>query len=83
VAALESVDAVVIYNEPTPIGLLGRLRPFVYVMGGDPDMSRLPETALVQSWGGHVLALPFFDGVSTSALIERIRGEAASTGSMR
>jgi rfaE bifunctional protein nucleotidyltransferase chain/domain len=83
VAALESVDAVVIYNEPTPIGLLGRLRPFVYVMGGDQDMSRLPETALVQSWGGHALALPFFDGFSTRSLIARIGGAAASMGSMR
>jgi len=83
VAALESVDAVVIFNEPTPIGLLARLKPFVYVMGGDIDMSRLAETALVQSWGGHALALPFFDGFSTAALVERIRGGAASTGSMR
>jgi len=83
VAALESVDAVVIFNEPTPIGLLARLKPFVYVMGGDVDMSRLAETALVQSWGGHALALPFFDGFSTAALVERIRGKAASTGSLR
>ena len=83
VAALESVDAVVIFNEPTPIGLLARLKPFVYVMGGDVDMSRLAETALVQSWGGHALALPQYDGFSTAALVERIRGGAASTGSLR
>jgi len=83
VAALESVDAVVIYNEPTPIGLLARLKPFVYVMGADTDMSRLAETALVQSWGGHALALPFFDGFSTAALVERIRGGTASTESLR
>jgi rfaE bifunctional protein nucleotidyltransferase chain/domain len=83
VAAFESVDAVVIFNEPTPIALLARLKPFVYVMAGDRDMSRMAETALVQSWGGHALALPYFDGFSTTALVERIRGEAASTGSMR
>jgi rfaE bifunctional protein nucleotidyltransferase chain/domain len=83
VAALESVDAVVIFNEPTPIALLARLRPFVYVTAGDRDVSRLAEAALVQSWGGHALALPFSDGFPAGSLVERIRGEAASTGSMR
>ena len=83
VAALESVDAVVIYGGPTPIALLARLKPFVYVTSGDRDPSRLAETALVQSWGGHTLALPFVDGYSTTALVERIRGQAATTGSMR
>ena len=73
VAALESVDVVVIYPEPTPIALLTRLRPSVYVKGGDRDIERLAETALVRSWGGHVVGLPFVDGFSTSSLLERIR----------
>ena len=73
VAALESVDAVIIFNEPTPIALLTRLRPSVYVKGGDYDMSQLAETALVRSWGGHAVALPFVDGFSTTSLLDRIR----------
>ncbi len=73
VAALESVDAVVIFDEPTPVALLARLRPSVYVKGGDYDMSKLAESALVRSWGGHALALPFVDGFSTTLLMERIR----------
>jgi rfaE bifunctional protein nucleotidyltransferase chain/domain len=73
VAALESVDAVVIFDEPTPIALLSRLRPSVYVKGGDYDMSRLAEAALVHSWGGHALSLPFVDGFSTTSLMDRIR----------
>jgi len=72
VAALESVDAVVIFNEATPTALLSRLRPSVVVKGGDHDMSRLPESALVRSWGGHALALPFVDGFSTTSLMDRI-----------
>ena len=36
-------------------------------------MSKLPETALVQSWGGKALALPFVDGYSTTALVQKIR----------
>ncbi len=76
VAALESVDAVVIFNEPTPIALLSRLRPAVYVKGGDHDMSRLAESALVHGWGGHAMALPFVDGFSTTSLMDRIRATA-------
>jgi rfaE bifunctional protein nucleotidyltransferase chain/domain len=72
VAALESVDAVVVFDDPTPVGLLARLRPAVYVKGGDYDMSRLAETALVRSWGGHAIALPFVDGFSTTSLVDRI-----------
>jgi rfaE bifunctional protein nucleotidyltransferase chain/domain len=82
VAALESVDAVVIYAEPSPIALLARLKPSVYVQGGDHDLSGLAQTALMQSWGGHAVALPFIDGLSTTSLVERIRGHAAPIGSM-
>ena len=74
VAALESVDTVVIFNEASPVALLARLRPAVYVQRGDHDMSRLAETALMHSWGGHAIALPFADGFSTTSLAERIRG---------
>lgn len=73
IAALESVDAVIIFNEPTPIALLSRLRPSVYVKGGDYEMSRMAESALVRSWGGHAVALPFVDGFSTTSLVDRIR----------
>jgi len=73
VAALESVDAVVIFNEPTPIALLSRLRPSVLVQGGDLDMGKLAESALVQSWGGHAVTLPCADGFCATSLMERLR----------
>ena len=73
VAALESVDAVVIVNEISPTALLSRLRPSVFVKGGDQDMSKLAERALVRSWGGHAVALPFVDGFSTASLMDRLR----------
>ncbi len=79
VAALESVDAVVIFNDASPVTLLARLRPSVYVQRGDHDMSRLAETALMHSWGGHAIALPFADGFSASSLAERIRSALHST----
>jgi rfaE bifunctional protein nucleotidyltransferase chain/domain len=77
-AGLESVDAVVLFDEDTPLALLARLRPGTYVKGGDYDMARLAETPLVHSWGGRALALPFVDGYSTTALVRRIRGEAGA-----
>jgi bifunctional ADP-heptose synthase (sugar kinase/adenylyltransferase) len=51
-----------------------RCRPDVYVKGGDYDMEKLRETELVRSWGGKSLAIPFLEGYSTSALLERMRG---------
>ena len=72
-AALESVSLVVIFDEPTPVELLRRVRPHWYVKGGDYDIEKLAETALVRSWGGQACALPFVDGHSTTALVARIR----------
>jgi rfaE bifunctional protein nucleotidyltransferase chain/domain len=72
-AALESVSLVVIFDEPTPVELLRRVRPHWYVKGGDYDIETLAETALVRSWGGQACALPFVDGHSTTALVARIR----------
>ena len=73
-AALESVSLVTWFDEDTPVELLRALRPQIYVKGGDYDMPRLAETALVQSWDGQALAIPFVDGYSTTALVRRIRG---------
>jgi rfaE bifunctional protein nucleotidyltransferase chain/domain len=74
VAALESVSFVTTFEESTPCELLQRCRPDIYVKGGDYDMEALEETRLVRSWGGRSIAIPFVDGYSTSALVQRIRG---------
>ena len=72
-AALESVSLVTLFDEATPLELLKLVRPDLYVKGGDYDIESLAETALVRSWGGDATALPFVDGYSTTALVERIR----------
>jgi rfaE bifunctional protein nucleotidyltransferase chain/domain len=72
-AALESVTLVTWFDEDTPVQLLSELKPQVYVKGGDYDMRKLAETALVESYGGRSLAIPFVDGYSTTALVQRIR----------
>ena len=72
-AALESVSLVTLFDEPTPVELLKRVRPQVYVKGGDYDIETLEETRWVRSWGGQAHALSFVDGYSTSAMVARIR----------
>jgi rfaE bifunctional protein nucleotidyltransferase chain/domain len=72
-AALQSVDVVTWFDEDTPLQLIAELRPDILVKGGDYDMSRLPETAVVQAYGGRAQALPFVQGYSTTALVHKIR----------
>jgi rfaE bifunctional protein nucleotidyltransferase chain/domain len=72
-AGLESVSLVAFFDESTPVELLARVRPEIYVKGGDYDMETLPETALTRSWGGQAIAIPFVDGYSTTSLVRRIR----------
>jgi len=72
-AALESVSAVTIFEEPTPLELLERVRPDIYVKGGDYDIATLAEATVVQRWGGRAEILPFVNGFSTTALLARVR----------
>jgi D-glycero-beta-D-manno-heptose 1-phosphate adenylyltransferase len=73
IAALESVSLVTWFEEDTPVQLLSELKPQVYVKGGDYDMRTLAETALVESYGGRALAIPFVDGYSTTNLVRKIK----------
>lgn len=70
--ALESVDAIAVFDEDTPEAVLHRLRPHVWVKGGDYAGAELPEAELVASWGGQALVLPYIAGRSSSRLIERM-----------
>jgi len=71
--ALEFVDAVVVFDEDTPSAVLERLRPDVWAKGGDYAGADLPEAAVLQTWGGQAVVLPYLDGHSTTALVERSR----------
>ena len=74
-AALASVDLVVLFSEKTPVELLKRVRPEIYVKGGDYAIDTLEETRLVKSWGGTAMAIPFIYERSTTSLLGRIRSE--------
>lgn len=72
-ASQEAVSLVTWFDEDTPVELIQEIRPDILVKGGDYHMAVLPETALVESWGGHAMALPFVAGYSTTALVKKIR----------
>jgi len=77
-AALESVDWVVGFSASTPVDLIAALRPDVLIKGGDYQMDSLPESALVRSWGGQALAIPFEHTRSTTALLRKVRSAQPS-----
>ena len=68
-SALRAVDAVVVFDEDTPIEALRRLRPHVWVKGGDYSGIPLPEASILSEWGGEVLTVPYVAGKSTSEIV--------------
>ena len=72
-AALESVDMTVLFTEQTPVELIEKIRPDIYVKGGDYEIDALAETRLVKSWGGKAIAIPFLYERSTTSLLGKIR----------
>lgn len=72
-AALASSSLVTWFDEDTPAELIRALKPDILVKGGDYDMRKLAETAVVESYGGKALAIPFVVGYSTTALVKKIR----------
>ena len=72
-AALESVDMAVLFTEQTPVNLIEKIHPDIYVKGGDYEIDTLAETHLVKSWGGKAVAIPFLYERSTTSLLGKIR----------
>lgn len=75
-AALESVDAVCLFDEDTPAELVRLLEPDVLVKGGDYRLEEVAGRDTVEAGGGRVVLIPFVDGYSTTALVGRIRALA-------
>jgi rfaE bifunctional protein nucleotidyltransferase chain/domain len=72
-AALESVDAVCLFDEDTPAALVEDLLPDVLVKGGDYTLDQVVGREAVEGAGGRVELIPFVEGYSTTALLRRIR----------
>ena len=80
-AALRSVDAVVVFEDDTPLALVKALQPDVLVKGGDydptctdqSDPTYMVGSAEVKAWGGRAVAIPLVPGQSTTATLKKIR----------
>ena len=72
-AALGMVDAVVPFDNDTPLELILHLRPDVLVKGGDYTVETVVGAQQVHEWGGHVTIVPLTAGQSTTSIIERLR----------
>jgi len=70
-AALASVDAVTVFDDPTPLRLILAVRPDVIVKGGDYNPESIVGAKEVESWGGQVRIVPIVQGFSTTRLIEK------------
>lgn len=78
-AALESVDAVVIFDELTPREVISRLLPDVLVKGGDWPGDQIVGREEVEAAGGRVVSIPLVPGYSTTAILQKIREVSGSS----
>lgn len=73
-AALESVDLVVVFEDKVPLKVIEQAHPDIYVKGGDYRVEDLPEAALVAAWGARTITVQFEHQRSTTALLKKVRG---------
>lgn len=73
-AALASVDCVVVFDADTPLDLIRALKPDVLVKGADYAPAQIVGAAEVEGWGGRVVRIPLVPGRSTTDLVRRVRG---------
>lgn len=75
-AGLAAVDCVVLFDEDTPLALVGALAPDVLVKGADYSRDRIVGADEVERRGGRVVRVPLEPGFSTTSLVERLRASS-------
>ena len=74
-AGMAAVDAVVCFEDTTPLSVIEALRPDVLVKGEDYVEADIVGASEVRSWGGRVLRAPMMDGQSTTAMLEKMHAD--------
>jgi rfaE bifunctional protein nucleotidyltransferase chain/domain len=77
--ALECVDAVLVFDEDTPVEAIRQVRPHVWAKGGDYAGYEVPEARTLAEWGGQAVVLPYLQGRSTTALVQTAQTTRSST----
>ena len=70
--SLKAVDYVVIFDETTADNLISKVKPDIYVKGGDYTEESLPETATVKKYGGKIKFIKVVEGCSTTNIVQKI-----------
>ncbi len=73
-AALSSVDVVIIFEDDTPISLIKAVQPDILVKGGDYKKQQIVGADFVECTGGQVVIIPFLEGHSSTDLINKLNG---------
>ena len=71
-SALSAIDYVVIFEESTAEDLITKIKPSIYVKGGDYNIKDLPESSTVSQYGGQTILIPEVIGKSSSNIIKKI-----------
>ena len=74
--SLRCVDAVIVFEDDTPVETIRALRPAIHVKGGDYDARTLPEMPVVERGGGEVVIVPLIRGLSSSNALEKSKPQA-------
>ena len=72
-AALASVDCVVLFDQDTPLELIKALKPDVLIKGADYELNQIVGAKEVEGWGGRVIQVPLVPNQSTTNLVQRLR----------
>ena len=72
-AALQCIDAVVVFEEDTPARLIEEVKPDILVKGGDYSANQVVGASFVQSYGGRVEILPFEVGYSSTGILDKLK----------
>jgi len=73
VAALESVDFVVVFSEEDPLKVIKEIQPDILVKGGDWEVETIIGREIVEKKGGKVCSIPLMEGISTTNIIEVVK----------
>ena len=74
-AAIEFIDAVILFNEDTPYDLINILKPDVLTKGGDYKKNDIVGNQLINEEHGEVVIIPLTQGYSTTSILEKIKNE--------
>lgn len=73
IEGLRVVDAVVVFKEKTAVEIIRKIKPDIYIKGGDYNLETLPENEIIKKIGGKVVFIDLVEGRSTTSIIDKVK----------